>query len=496
MKEQFIKFIEGVSINRLGKTGVVLTTSSFFTFLFLEILRLMGMFTNAYIGLITYLTLPTLFIVGLILIPIGWYKQKKAAKAELVELAKEQFGEEVLKDSKLGAPIFRTVLILTFANVFFLTLASMRGLSFMDEPEFCGTACHSVMNPEWTTYQSSPHAHVKCVECHVGEGVDALVSSKLNGAWQMISLAFDLYERPIPTPVHQLRPARETCEKCHWPDKFYGSKLKSFVHYKNDSASTPLYNTLLLKIDTGDRAGSGGIHWHVSKDIEVTYASENDKRENILWVKAKYKDGSEKIFKNKQEEPSLGESAVRVMDCVDCHNRATHIYDDPGNAIDKKIKTEKISRELPYVKKVAYSALTASFAENEVAHQAIENTVKKFYKRNFPKVLTAKSVDIDNMATELQKTYDRNIFFNMNINWNSYPNHLGHEQSPGCFRCHNENMVSEDGTQIKNDCTLCHSILADESDEPFKFLKPYKTSGKDSLMHKYLQEELINTKIN
>lgn len=495
MKEQYENFIRGISINKFGKAGVVLTTSSFFTFIFLEAMRILGLLTNAYIGLITYLTLPTVFVIGLVFIPIGWYKYKKQKKAEMKKIVVERFGEEGIRRSKLGAPIVRTIIILTLVNILFLTLASMRTLSFMDEPEFCGTACHSVMNPEWVAYQSSPHSRVKCVECHVGEGVDALVNSKLNGAWQMVSLAFDLYERPIPTPVRQLRPSLETCEKCHWPDKFYGSKLKSFVHYKDDSLSTPRYNTLVMKIDNGLKVGESGIHWHISKNNVVKFVSENGEREKIIWVESIKSDGRIKRFKNIKIDSNIISTEARSMDCVDCHNRVTHIYQDPSAAIDLKIRRGNIDRTIPFIKKIAYSALTATFAESGRANDVIENTVKKFYKRNYPKILTSKSREIDQAVEELQKTYARNIHFSMNINWNSYPNHLGHRDNGGCFRCHNGNMVADDGSKIKSDCTLCHSILADESDEPFKFLKPYKTSGKDSLMHKFLQEDLINSQI-
>lgn len=494
MKEQYKKFIEGVSINKFGKAGVVLTTSSFFTFIFLEIMRLSGMLRNAYIGLITYLTLPTLFVIGLILIPIGWYRYKKQTRADILELAKKHFGEEGIKRSKLGAPIVRTIVILTLINIFFLTMASMRGLEFMDEPEFCGTACHSVMSPEWTAYQSSPHSEVRCVDCHVGEGVDALVSAKLNGAWQMVSLTFDLYERPIPTPVKQLRPAEETCGNCHSLNKYYGVRFKAFVHYKSDSASTPYYNTLMMKVDEGPRAGEAGIHWHTGDNTEIKFASVNDKRKDILWVTVNYGDSIKK-FVNKKLAGKFSYENVRRMDCVDCHNRAAHIYEDPAEAIDKSIAKGLIDRRIPFIKKVAFSALTSSFTTADKAANIIENTVKKFYKHKHPDVLRRYSTEIDNAVEALVDIYKRNIHFEMNVNWDSYPNFLGHRDDGGCFRCHNDNMIAEDGSKIKKDCTLCHSILADESKEPFKFLQPYKTSGKDSLMHKYLQEDLINSKI-
>jgi hypothetical protein len=198
---------------------VVLTTSSFVSFVVLQLATISGVVTNAYVGLIVYMLFPVLFVLGLLVIPVAWYRQRRRTGMSARELVAARFGNDAVAAKLAGARVFRTVAILTLANVAILGAASIRMLHFMDSAHF-GTACHQVMNPEWTTYQASPHARVACVDCHVGEGMGALVNSKLNGAWQVVSATFDLYERPIPTPVHQLRPARETCERCHWPEKF------------------------------------------------------------------------------------------------------------------------------------------------------------------------------------------------------------------------------------------------------------------------------------
>ena len=186
MFSRYKNFIRGVSVNKIGLAGVVLTTSSFVTFVFLELIRILGFITNAYVGLVNYMVFPAIFIVGLILIPIGWRRRKKQTGKSTQELLQEQFEKEETEGKFLGSRIFRTIAIFTIINIAFLGVLSSRMLHFMDEPHFCGTACHTVMNPEWVTYQASPHARVKCVECHVGEGVDALVDAKLNGLWQII----------------------------------------------------------------------------------------------------------------------------------------------------------------------------------------------------------------------------------------------------------------------------------------------------------------------
>ncbi len=494
MKEKYLNFIRGVSINKIGKTGVVLITSSFASMVFLELLRMAGVLTNAYIGLITYLLLPSLFVVGLILIPFGWMKYRKETGKSTKELLVRQFSSGELAKSRLGAGIVRTILILTVVNVLFLTIVSMRMLNFMDKAEFCGTACHSVMGPEWATYQVSPHSRVKCVQCHVGEGVGALINSKLNGTWQMISVTFNLYERPIPTPVHQLRPSRETCEKCHWPDKFYGSKLKSIVHYKNDELSTPQYTTLALKIDTGEEVGKAGIHWHVDSKNEIRYASVDDEREEMIWVDVKREDGNYKRYINRKIADENHEfENIRIMDCVDCHNRATHIYENPEDAVDKRIRIGLIDRDLPYIKREGLGAIISSFTTHERADEIINNRITGFYRKNYPNILASKEKEIDKAINTLQTIYKTNIHFNMNVDWNVYPNFLGHKNNSGCFRCHNNNLVDDKGKPISNDCTICHSILAYDSPAPFEYLEQAKDNrNRDSLMHEYLRDEFLH----
>ncbi|MBD3401293.1 hypothetical protein GF420_00235 [candidate division GN15 bacterium] len=493
--QKYLRFVRGVSVKRVGLIGVVLVTSSVITFIILELARLAGLLTNSYIGLITYLGFPALFIIGLILIPIGWRQRKKETGKSTRELLSERFAPEETRGGLFGSTVFKTVAIFTLANIVILGAASTRMLEFMDQPKFCGTACHSVMNPEWVTYQDSPHARVRCVDCHVGEGIDALIDSKLNGTWQMISVTFDLLERPIPTPVHQLRPARETCEQCHWPEKFYGSRLKTLVSYAKDSASTPAYTTLNMKIDAGRRGAQSGIHWHIAEENEVRYASVNDEREEMIWVDARQPDGSYKRYHNTNlvDPESVAKAEYdRVLDCIDCHNRATHIYEQPDKALDERIRLDRLDRSLPYLKRVALEAITNGYNDSVAAMAGIRNHVEGYYLRQFPEVSRTKSALIDSTIEVLQAVYNRNIHHEMNIEWGTYPSHIGHEGNDGgCFRCHNPNLEADDGTAISSDCTMCHSIIANEDRRAFKYLTPPDTADADYQMHRYLQQEFM-----
>lgn len=495
MFKRYLNFLRGVSVNRTGRLGIALTTSSFIIFLLLEIPSLLGIITNVYVGIITYMILPFLFIIGLILMPIGWWLFRRKTGKSTKELLSVRFNQNNLAPGGFGSKLFLTVGLLTVLNIVFLGIAGVGALKFMDEPNFCGTACHSVMNPEWVTYGQSPHARVRCVDCHIGEGFGALVKSKLNGAWQVISTVFNLYQRPIPTPVHQLRPARETCEKCHWPEKFYGSRLKTLVRYGRDEQSTPLYTTLNLKIDIGVRVGHSGIHWHIDRNNLVRYASVGDKREEMIWVEYQRPDKRITRYTNRRLPQALAEAGEsRTMDCVDCHNRATHIYEFPEQAIDDRMEKGLMDITLPYLKREGLSAITAGYSSHDAGMKGIDVHIRKFYEKNYPDLIGTKSEAIREAVAVLQDIYSRNIHHHMNITWNSYPNHIGHHKDGGCFRCHNSYMKDDEGRHINHDCTLCHSILAFNSKGPFDYLEPGRGEEKEAVMENYLRDEFLHSR--
>lgn len=500
MKRLFQRFLNGIAVNRTATGGAVVVTTATISFLLFETLHISGVLTNSYIGLILYLALPSLFIVGLLLIPFGVLLEARAEKTNAILLMRKRFADDDLAARATGSRLVKTVTLLTLANLIFVMAAGGRALHFMESAEFCGTACHNVMNPEWTTYQQSPHARVACVECHVGEGVGALIDSKLNGAWQVISATFDLYERPIPTPVHQLRPARETCKTCHWPDMFHGDRIRHFVEYDLDSLNTPNYTTLVMKIGSGAEGLNRGSHWHISEENEVRYASVDDERKRMLWVEAKRADGSWVRYENKalagrsDLQVESNERNTRTMDCVDCHNRATHIYEDPVQAVDKRLQLGEIDRSLPYAKNAVLDAIYGSFGPDKAKTlDLVEGAVLRRYQRDWPDIYYARLPDIEHAAKVARGIVERNIHPGMNIDWNAYPSHLGHSSSEaGCFRCHNQNMVSDVGETIPYDCTLCHGILALHDDAPFKALDD--VPGPDALdrtapLRRYLKAE-------
>jgi hypothetical protein len=497
--ERYLGFVRALAVNRTCRLGIVLVTSSFIILVLLELARLLGIMTNPYVGLVTYQLFPALFILGLILIPIGWHQFRRNRGISMRELLSRQFEPEAVEGRFSGSRLFRTIGGLTALNVIFMAVLSMEVHHFMDGPEFCGTACH-VMNPEWTTYQASPHARVKCVDCHVGEGMNAFINSKINGMWQVLSITFKLYDRPIPTPVHQLRPARETCEKCHWPEKLYGTHLRTFARYRLDETSTRTFTTLNMKVDAGQAGGRSGIHWHISPENEVRYSSVDDMREAIRWVEVRSPEGAYHRYENRRmiadgtvgrEDPKGRD--IRVMDCVDCHNRATHIYEPLEDAVDSRIRAGLLDSALPYLKREAMGALLNRYNNRAEAFTGIEKHIERFYRQNYPELAGQRATLLDSTVQVLRDIYRRNIHPEMKITWDSYPSHIGHRGNTGCFRCHNSNMVDSVGLSIPDECTLCHSILSYDRPQPFQFLQPADPNDVEYLMQLYLQKEFLNS---
>jgi len=489
------RFWRGLCTNWLGTTGVVLTTTAFILFLLAELLRMAGIVTNAYVGLITYLALPLLFVLGLLFVPLGWWLHRRRTGKSTRELLSERFEAELVASSPAGSRVVRTIITLTLVNVVFLGFGGARMLGFMDQPHFCGTACHSVMNPEWVTYQSSPHARVRCVDCHVGQGARAAFDAKLNGAWQMISVTFDLHERPIPTPVHNLRPARETCERCHWPQAFYGDRIRRIVRHAADEASTPRYTTLSLKVGSGSGRRRGEIHWHVAGHNQVRYQATDRSRMAMRWVEVRQPDGSYRRYSNRRAPPGAAPPPdVRVLDCVDCHNRATHIYEDPEDAADRLVAIGAIDRGLPFARRQALAALTGSYRAG-TGPRAVDLDFRGHYRRHHPDAITKRGRQIDRAVRSLQDVYRRNIHSGMNITWNAYPDHIGHRRGPGCRRCHSPDMVDGTGRPVSSECTLCHSMLAYDSAAPFQFLQPPDPADRECEMGLFLRREFLGASI-
>ena len=457
-------FFAAITGNIVSLVGTLLIVISLLLIGALLVMQSLGFEGGSYLGVLTFVVLPAAFLLGLVLVPIGlWWRKRRDSR-----LAAEGKETGHLPVFDLNQERTRAVLI-TFVALAIPVLALASGLTFkavhyMDSDEFCGMACHKVMQPEYTAFQRSPHLRVGCAGCHIGPGAEWAVKAKISGAWQLVAVTFDLYPRPIPTPVHSLRPANGTCEQCHWPTKFVGDQLKVRTHYEEDEQNTEVKTALMVKVGGQLGGKSHGIHWHVDPDNEVRYRADRT-REIMYEVQLVDRaTGETKLYKGEQEAPADAE--WRTMDCVDCHNRASHTYRSPEYEVDLALEESRISRGLPYVRREGVRILTEKvYDSHEEARAGIAASVKAFYAENYPDL--AGSPDVEQAGVALGDAYTWNNFPHMKVTWNLYPNHIGHEESPGCFRCHSNKMKTESGDKIGRKCSTCHEIVAEEeSDSP------------------------------
>lgn len=454
-------FFVALTRNPLSLVGSAIVTASAILIAILFTLQLLGLDGGPYLGILAYLILPAVFILGLLLIPIGiWRQRRRDARAGAA--AHDSFPVLDFNESRTRnrALIFTA---LTAVNVVILAAATYEGVETMESTEFCGQACHSVMQPEFTAYQRSPHANVACVDCHIGPGADWFVKSKLSGAWQVVSVNLDLYPRPIPTPVHNLRPARETCEQCHWPTKFVGDRLRVIEGYSEDEANTNVKTVLLMKVGGQRGAASHGIHWHVDPGVQIRYLS-NESREKIYDVEMKTPDGKVTRFASAEKAPAG--SVWRVMDCVDCHNRPSHTFRAPDQEVDAALLAGRIPTDLPFVRREAVRLLQGDYPSHEAAEDAFLKELQAFYAKDYPQVAGPRAEAIRKTAAAMSDMYSANVFPSMKIGWGTYPNHIGHERAPGCFRCHDDQHAAEGGRVITQDCSTCHGLLAMQEEDP------------------------------
>jgi hypothetical protein len=455
-------FFAAITGNVVSLIGTLLIVISLLLIGALLVMQSLGFEGGAYLGVLTFVLLPMAFLLGLMLVPLGlWWRKRRDARlaAEgrqtghlpVFDLNQERTRAVLISFFALGIPVLAIAAGLTF-----------KAVHYMDSTEFCGMACHKVMQPEYTAFQRSPHLRVGCAGCHIGPGAEWFVKAKISGAWQLVAVAFDLYPRPIPTPVHSLRPANGTCEQCHWPTKFVGERLKVRTHYKEDEQNTEVKTALMVKVGGQIGGASQGIHWHVDPNHVVRYRADA-RRETMYEVELVDRTtGETKLFRGDEEAPAGSE--WRTMDCVDCHNRASHTYRSPEYEVDLALQEGRIDRSLPFIRREGVRILTAQVYEShEAARAGITAAVKAFYAENYPDLANSPAVEQAGLA--LGDAYCWNNFPQMKVTWNLYPNHIGHEESPGCFRCHSNKIKTDAGEKIGRKCSTCHEIVAEEESD-------------------------------
>jgi hypothetical protein len=453
----------GLFRNPISLVGAALAVVSAANILFLVFIDYISARPSPYIGIFAYMIMPAIMIVGLLVIPIGMWIERGRRVRGLPSMPR--YPKIDLNDRRQRSA-FAFFISLAVVFVALSAAGSYQAYEFTDSVQFCGQLCHTVMNPEYVAYSQSPHARVRCVDCHVGPGAGWYVRSKLSGAYQVYAVMFHKYPKPIPTPVESLRPAQETCEQCHWPRKFYGAQLKVFYHYGSDEKNTPRQIRMLINTGGGDPASGApsGIHWHMNISNVITYVASDKQRQVIPWVEVKDMAGRVTVYQSKDSPLTPEQLATlprRRMDCVDCHNRPTHIYVPPDRSVDEALVAKRLDPSLPYIKQRAVAVLSASYNSTPEAMQAIATGLEKFYEEKYPDVIRDKQLELRNAVAEVQRIFKSSIFPEMKVDWRVHPNNIGHFISAGCFRCHDGNHATSDGKTINKQCDICHTVIAE-----------------------------------
>ncbi len=450
--------------NPVTFAGAAVAGLSFGLILFLMVLDLLATDQKPYMGILTFIVLPAIMLAGIALIIIGILREHSREKHG--HPREMRFPRVDLNEPRQ----FRAFVLFGSGGLLLLVLSafgSFKAYEYTDSDQFCGTTCHTVMTPEYTAYEYSPHARVGCAKCHIGPGAGWFVRSKLSGAYQVYATIFNKYPRPIPTPIENLRPAQETCEQCHWPKQFFSEKLLKNTYFISDEHNTKWTLDLLVRIGGGNiEAGpTSGIHWHMNIANEITYAASDSQRQVIPWVRSRNAEGHVTIYRSTDNPVSDSEAAsmkTRRMDCIDCHNRPTHIYQAPARSVDHIMSLGWIDPTLPNVKSVAVKVLDTPYSTKEVALDSIRLAIEEYYRLNYPAVASAQAAAITRTVAELQRIYSRNYFPEMQVSWKRFPDNIGHLYYPGCFRCHDGKHQSDDGKVLSRDCNTCHTILAQQ----------------------------------
>lgn len=461
--------------NWLSLAGAVVVLASWFAFLLLFTLDSLAHFSNPYLGVLTYLVTPAFTALGIGLALAGaWWRHRKIARANGAAAPALLINLSRPRDRKLMA-------LFIAASVGFLlitALGSYHTYHFTESVQFCGQACHRVMAPELVTHQQGPHARLSCSECHIGPGATWFVRSKLSGTYQVYATLANKYPRPIPTPIKNLRPAQETCEQCHWPKQFVGNLDRTYTSYLTDLSNSLHVVRLLLKVGGADpnHGPVGGIHWHMNVANKVEYYAADAARQTIPWVRLTDPQGVVTEFRRPDFTNQIDEAAVRTMDCMDCHNRPAHRFQSPNAAVNLAMALGRIDAAIPLIKSNAVYVLTQPYATETEARRQIATHLANQYPDD-PRIRPV--IDV------VQQLYRDNFFPEMKVNWRVYPDNLGHKDWPGCFRCHDGNHKTSDGTRViaANDCNACHLILAQGRGEALDRLtpqgQPFQHPGED-----------------
>ncbi len=457
--------------NPISLAGAVIFLFNIGLLIFLAIVAMLTKHPKPYADLIIFVVLPIIIFFGLVLIAVGALRERRRLRAG--GLLERRFPIIDFNNPR------HRVLVVVFGGGFVLlsllyAFAGYTTYEYTESDTFCGVVCHtggqSIHRSENYSYSFSPHAMIGCSTCHVGSGAKYFLIYKLRGVRQLFDVLTNRVPKPIPTPVADLRPAQDVCENCHGPKYQFYERLEARKFFLSDTNNTQWGLDLLLRMGTSglktDRPPK--MHWHSSTTEKIIYDASDPKREVIPWIHVKRLDGKERTYRSRvtaagAHEPN--DSAKRLMDCVDCHNREGHPFRHPSDILNVLLSTGLVDPTLPDIKKTSVTALEGKYLTFTEGKETIRKTISDFYRTTYPAVNETKKDAIDRAVVALQRTYENNYDPVMKVSWRNFPNNRGHLHAAGCFRCHDGNHVSDDGAVLSKDCNFCHVLLAHQLSE-------------------------------
>jgi nitrate/TMAO reductase-like tetraheme cytochrome c subunit len=348
-------------------------------------------------------------------------------------------------------------------------------IKYTESAGFCGK-CHT-MDPELKAHAMSVHKELTCAECHVEPGAKGWVKAKVKGTVQLVEIVTGQFPRPIPPPDHaELPSVQDTCLECHSLETITANggpmKLIMRPRYRLDEANTrEMVGVLVRPGGLGEAGGIRGVHWHIEQ--KVTYSTSDDRARKIDLVEIQEADGTTERYIAGQQvgvstnvKPDIerlkASQSTRQMDCIDCHNRVGHGVPSPEQAVDEAIAAGRIGAGLPYIKRDAVALLKGDYASLAAADQAITG-LRDTYAARYPLVLKTRDSEVTAAIHELKTAYRLVATPAMKVQARTYPDNLGHQSSPGCFRCHDGAHYKVVKGRITNQtipsaCATCHTF--------------------------------------
>ena len=453
----------GLFWNPVGLLGIVITVTGFTSgvvLLGIDMVR----HGSPYIGTLVYMVVPGIVGVGVGVAIVGalwgaWRRKRKGTEFVFPAL-----------DLNDAGTMRRLLVVLAVVLVIgvIAALGSYRAYHFMESVEFCGLVCHKVMKPEHTAHQSSPHSNVSCIKCHLAPGVDNFVRAKVGGLHQAYATLRGTYHRPIETPIKNAQ--KESCYTCHQPNRSFGTALRTWTYFLPDEENSPWTVAMHLDVGNGkpEQGPISGIHWHTSVKGKVEYIAGGEEHKVIPWVRATNPDGTVTVYRTEEEDEVLTEEQVaagpvKQMDCFDCHNRPAHQFLSPNEALDRAMLARRIDASMPEIKLKAAELLAGEYEAEGQALAAIEKGLREEF---------ADHAGLEGAVREVASIYRNNFFPEMKVSWRAYPDHIAHKETPGCFRCHDGEHVSDSGKKITHACETCHTVVAQGAGRELSDLSP------------------------